>query len=182
MNNTLLENWNHTVTSDDTVYVLGDMIWAKEAEWPFWLGQLVGNKVLIAGNHDPKQFSQTTKRFFQDIKEYKEITDSGKRVILCHYPMPFHKAAWGENCYMLYGHVHNTREYVMLEQFRKQIKESYIERGHARGNFINVGCMTPWMNYTPQTLDDILQKEAQWHQQNWGSAEKSDLQTERIET
>ena len=34
MNNKLKENWNARVRSDDTVYILGDFIWAKESEWP----------------------------------------------------------------------------------------------------------------------------------------------------
>ena len=122
MHNTILDNWNKTVTGNDTVYILGDMIWAKESEWPFWLGPLAGKKVLITGNHDPKQFSAATKKFFQDIKDYKDIADNGRRVLLCHYAMPFHMAAYSDNCYMLYGHVHNTREYTFLEKFRKEIK------------------------------------------------------------
>ena len=54
MNNKLIENWNARVRSDDTVYILGDFIWAKESEWPSVVGSLGGNKVLIRGNHDPK--------------------------------------------------------------------------------------------------------------------------------
>lgn len=166
MHNTILDNWNKTVTGNDTVYILGDMIWAKESEWPFWLGPLAGKKVLITGNHDPKQFSAATKKFFQDIKDYKDIADNGRRVLLCHYAMPFHMAAYSDNCYMLYGHVHNTREYTFLEKFRKEIKESCTEQGYAKGNFINVGCMMPWMDYTPRTLDEIIEREARWHEEN----------------
>lgn len=53
MHDTILNNWNSRVTGNDTVYVIGDFIWAKESEWPFYLGPLAGNKVLITGNHDP---------------------------------------------------------------------------------------------------------------------------------
>lgn len=159
MHRTIIENWNRAVTDRDTVYILGDMIWGKESEWPFWLRQLSGNKVLITGNHDPKQFSGTTKRYFQDIKAYKEIADNGRRVILCHYPMPFYNAAYSGLCYMLYGHVHQTREFLFLERLRKEVKASCTQDGFARGNFINVGCMTPWMDYTPRTLDNIIHRE-----------------------
>ena len=89
MHNTILDNWNKTVTGNDTVYILGDFVWAKESEWPFWVEPLAGKKVLITGNHDPKQFSAATKRLFQDIKDYKDIPDNGRRVLLCHYAMPF---------------------------------------------------------------------------------------------
>ena len=57
---------------------------------------------------------------------------------------------------MLYGHVHNTREYAFLEKLRKELQETRTERSHARAQFINVGCMMPWMDYTPRTLDEIL--------------------------
>ena len=156
MNETLIHRWNSTVSRTDTVYVLGDFIWEKESLWPAWLERLTGNKVLIRGNHDPRQFSQATKRFFQDIADYKEITDTGRHVILCHYPMPFHRADYDEKCFMLYGHVHNTREYAFLEKLRKELQEARTERSHARAQFINVGCMMPWMDYTPRTLDEIL--------------------------
>ena len=53
MNNKLIENWNARVRSDDTVYSLGDFIWAKESEWPSIVGLLGGNKVLRRGYHDP---------------------------------------------------------------------------------------------------------------------------------
>ena len=85
MNETLIHRWNNTVNRADTVYVLGDFIWEKESLWPAWLERLTGNKVLIRGNHDPRQFSQATKRFFQNIADYKEITDTGWHVILCHF-------------------------------------------------------------------------------------------------
>ncbi len=60
-----------------------------------FLGPLAGNKVLIRGNHDPKEHSKETQKFFQDIKYYKEITDGDKHVVLCHYPMPYsHLLSW----------------------------------------------------------------------------------------
>lgn len=156
MNEALISNWNSVVTAEDTVYVLGDLIWEKESCWSGWLERLTGSKVLIRGNHDPKEFSRSTKQCFQDIKDYKEITDSGRHVIMSHYPMLFHRADYDEKCIMLYGHVHNTREHDMLEEIRRHIIESRTERHHARGNFINVGCMMPWMGYHPRTLEQIL--------------------------
>lgn len=122
MNETLIHRWNSTVSRADTVYALGDFIWEKESLWPAWLERLTGNKVLIRGNHDPRQFSQATKRFFQNIADYKEITDTGRHVILCHYPMPFHRADYDEKYLMLYDHVHNTREYAFLEKLRKELR------------------------------------------------------------
>lgn len=114
MNNKLIENWNARVHSNDTVYILGDFIWAKESEWPSIVGSLGGNKVLIRGNHDPKQFSAATKRMFQEITDLKEIKDSGKHVVMCHYPIPFFRASFASTAFMLYGHVHQTIEYTYV--------------------------------------------------------------------
>ena len=159
MHQTIVDNWNRVVRGDDTVYILGDFCWAKESEWPFYLGPLAGQKVLIRGNHDPKEFSRTTRKFFSDVKDYKEITDSGKHVILSHYPIPFHKADYNPDCWMLYGHVHTTREYDHMVKLRREIKASHTEDYHCVGNWINVGCMMPWMDYTPRTLDEIIERE-----------------------
>ena len=53
----IVSNWNKTVKGNDTVYILGDFIWKKKNEWVEIVKQLKGKKVLIRGNHDPKEFS-----------------------------------------------------------------------------------------------------------------------------
>lgn len=156
MNNKIIENWNARVRTDDMVYILGDFIWAKESDWPFFVGPLAGNKVLIRGNHDPRQFSSTTKRMFQEITNLKEIKDDGRHVVMCHYPMPFFRAGFAPTAYMLYGHVHQTLEYEYLLNLRKTVKANASGYGTPNGNFINVGCMMPYMDYTPRTLDEII--------------------------
>ena len=164
MHQVIVDNWNRAVKTTDTVYILGDFCWAKESEWPFYLAPLAGQKVLIRGNPDPKQFGQETKKLFQDIKDYKEITDSERHLILSHYPIPFHKADYNPDCWMLYGHVHATREYDMMVKLRKEVKASHTEQHHNVGNWINVGCMMPWMNYTPRTLEELIAGDAVY---NW---------------
>lgn len=161
MNQKLIENWNNKVHSDDQVFILGDFCWGKEDERVYFLEQMKGVKTLIKGNHDLKQYGSNLKRHFQDIKDYKEIRDNGRGVILCHYPIPFHKMAYNPDIYMLYGHVHTTREYDAMRMIRKWAQTSCNNRGDCRGNFINVGCMLPWMNYTPRTLDEIIASETE---------------------
>ena len=85
----MVANWNSVVKSDDTVYILGDFCWGKEKDWLEVLPKLHGKKVLIRGNHDLKNPSAALKALFVDIKDYKEIDDNGRRVILSHYPIPF---------------------------------------------------------------------------------------------
>lgn len=157
MNQALVNNWNSVVTDDDTVYVLGDFIWGKEYLWEPWLKQLSGKKNLILGNHDPHGgFSKSIRKHFHEVTNLLEIKDSGYHVIMCHYAIPFHRADYATNCYMLYGHVHNTREYDYLVKLRRSIIANNENKACTQGNFINVGCMMPWMNYTPRTIEEII--------------------------
>lgn len=152
----IVENWRHTVKPEDTVYILGDFCWAKEQDWPQYLELFPGHKVLIRGNHDPKGFSKKTRSYFDDIKDYKEIRDGGRHVILSHYPIPFHRRAYDPDTWMLYGHVHNTRENDFMRNLRSAIRATCQNPGDCRGNWINVGCMMPYMDYTPRTLDELI--------------------------
>ena len=156
MNNTIIEHWNSRVRTTDTVYILGDFIWAKESEWPYYVMPLAGIKVLIRGNHDPTHFSATTKHCFAEITNLKEIVDGDRNVIMCHYPIPFFRKGFSPTSYMLYGHVHQTKEYEYLKEMRKTILANANGYGTPSGNFINVGAMVPYMNYMPRTLDEII--------------------------
>lgn len=156
MNNKIIENWNSRVKTDDTVYILGDFIWAKEYLWPFYVEPLAGKKVLIRGNHDPMEFSTATKRLFQKITNLMEIKEDSKHIVMCHYPIPFFRAGFSENSYMLYGHVHKTLEYEYIKELRKKIKANSNGYGTPNGNFINVGAMMPYMDYTPRTFEEII--------------------------
>ena len=155
----LTRRWNAAVSPGDTVYVLGDMIWKNEARWPEILRGLKGNKVLIVGNHDLKRYSGKIRKCFQDIREIKTIRDGDYRVVMCHYPLLFYPHDYDINTVMLCGHVHITKENLFLEAFREMLHANYGgERGENLGRIINVGCMMPWMDYTPRTLEDILER------------------------
>ena len=144
METALIENWNSTVSAGDTTYILGDFCWGKEPDWKRIVPLLNGNKVLIRGNHDLKEMTSSLKKMFQDIKDYKEITDGGRHVIMCHYPM------------LLYKSSYNPRENDFLNKWRTELKNSRSLNSHSCGNIINVGCMLPYMGYTPRTLDEII--------------------------
>ena len=156
MEEILIFNWNSVVQNGDITYILGDFCWDKEDEWKRILRLLNGNKVLILGNHDLKNMSSELKRMFQDIKDYKEITDNQKHVIMSHYPMLFYKGDYNPNCFMLCGHVHTTRENDFLMKWCKELKDTRHYNSDSCGNIYNVGCMMPYMNYTPRTLEEII--------------------------
>lgn len=156
MKSVIVKKWNEAVTDEDTVYILGDFIWYRENQWPAIVRLLKGKKVLIRGNHDPATFSSEVGGLFDEIADYMEIDDNDQHVILSHYPMPFHKNTFRNDYWMLYGHVHVTPEYNELLLLKKRILCAKTENPSSQGQFINVGCMMPWMDYTPRTLQQII--------------------------
>ena len=144
----LIENWNQRVTDEDTVYVLGDAFWKNEEGSVQIIQRLNGHKHLIRGNHD--RIRSHLAAYWESIEDYAEIIDSGKLVILSHYPIPFYKnQRYGAA--MLYGHVHNSQEWQLLEKWKREQWSLGIPC-----RLINVGCMMKYMNYTPRTLSELL--------------------------
>ncbi len=159
--------WNAAVRKSDMVYILGDFCWGKADEWLRIVQQLNGQKTLILGNHDLSSFPVELKNQFADICHYKEIVDNGRdnssrKVILSHYPIPFYKHSNNPKYYMLCGHVHNSPENDWLEMWTKDLRDTYKDSAGFgvvnTGQIYNVGCMMPWMEYTPRTLDEILKR------------------------
>lgn len=158
MDATMMKNWNNIVTDDDTVYILGDFSWETQEGWKSRLEALHGNKVLIIGNHDFKRMKGASK-LFVDIKPYLEINDRAYRVIMCHYPILAYNRDYADNVFMLYGHTHVSEEEDMIKEFITQIRARYDgEYSVNRGQIINVGCMMPYMNYTPRTMEYLANK------------------------
>lgn len=163
MNEALVSRWNSVVGSGDLVFILGDMFWIKSSDAIPILDSLNGQKFLVKGNHDRCKDNQFMKRFVK-IDEYTEVDDNGRNVVLCHYPIPCfknHFYGW----YHLYGHVHSSFEYNMMENARYQMEALYEKQC----NMYNVGAMMPWMSYTPRTLDEIIEgynKFKEWNSNN----------------
>lgn len=149
MNNELIRRWNSVVSDGDVVYVLGDMFWCTPKDAMPIMEQLNGQKFLVKGNHDRWHDAKFDKLFVK-IDEYMEIEDNGRKVVLCHYPIPCFKNHFYEWVH-LYGHVHNSFEWNMMEHQRFLMEELYDRQC----NMINVGAMMPWIDYTPRTLDEI---------------------------
>lgn len=158
MENTLISNWNSVVSNADHVYHLGDFCWGKKDDWIKYLKLLNGNIHIIRGNHDLRDFGSDVRKYIVEVSDYKEITDSEKHVIMCHYPIMCYKASYNPNCYMLHGHTHVTREQDFTEKWTKELRDTKQSNSDNCGNIINVGCMMPWMNYTPRILDEIIER------------------------
>ncbi len=148
MRQTIIDNWNSVVSDSDVTYVLGDMFW-NNADIPEVLRQLKGEKHLILGNHDLP--SSEMKKHFASIEAIKEVSDNGRHVILCHYPIAHWKNADRRSIH-LYGHIHKGRDSRPFEEYVSLMKERGVPY-----ECYNVGCMMPYMNYTPRTLDEIIE-------------------------
>lgn len=149
MKQTVISNWNAVVKPKDDVYIIGDFFWRNE-EATEVLPKLKGKKYLILGNHD--KINSEMKQHYQWIKEYAEIKDHSRHVVLCHYPIAhWHNADYG---YIhLYGHIHMLgRDNKPFTEYRASMKK----REGISYECYNVGAMLPYMNYTPRSLDEII--------------------------
>lgn len=150
MNKALIDNWNRVTCDDDTVFVVGDMFWCSTPTAISVLDKLAGRKVLVRGNHDKCKGDKFKSRF-ECITDYLELYDSDRHVVLCHYPIVCfknHFYGW----YHLYGHVHNSFEAHMMEHNKMMMQDLYDHPCR----MYNVGCMMPWIDYTPRTLSEII--------------------------
>ena len=171
MNAHMIRQWNDHVTKKDEVYILGDFSISRGRAANEILRQLNGKKYLVEGNHDrfldDKAFDRTQ---FEWIRPYAEIQDSKRRVILSHYPVFCYKGQYRTSpegnplTYMLYGHVHNTHDERLVNEFIRITKETMVvSRNQAQEqpipcNMINCFCM--FSDYIPLTLDDWIQLDA----------------------
>ena len=165
MNSEIIKRWNSVVSPGDIVYVLGDMFWVNSSEALEVLDELKGQKFLIKGNHDRCNDSKFLKKFSK-VTEYLEVDDEGRKVVLCHYPIPCYKNHF-YGWYHLYGHVHNSFEWNMTENSKRLMRELYDRPCE----MYNVGSMMPWMDYTPRTLNEILYAHSKEHEDADGDEE-----------
>lgn len=98
---------------------------------------------------------------FEWIRPYAELRDNNRKVVLSHYPIICYNGQYrGDKTYMLYGHVHNTRDYKNVGHFISETKETaYGEEGMMIPcNMIN--CFTVFSDYRPLSLDDWIALES----------------------
>lgn len=157
MHEFITKKWNATTTNDDHVYILGDVCWKVNnnniEQYKTLLKNLNGNKHLILGNHD-NVTNSSFKKLFEEIVPYKELIDTvngtNKRVILSHYYIPFYNHHY-RNAVMLHGHSHNSAESEMERRLT-----AMLNRQGFQCEIYNVGCMYPYIDYAPRTLQYII--------------------------
>ncbi|MBO4991865.1 MAG: metallophosphoesterase family protein [Firmicutes bacterium] len=161
MDQHLISYWNRRISADDTVYILGDlMFFCKDPQW--YLERLNGRKHLIRGNHDSAWFHTMAKRrakgvegareasdFFQSVQDLLELKLDGTRLVLCHYPM----MSWNHleaGSYLLFGHIHNS------------VHAPYWPLLWGMDHALNVG--VDIKDFRPVTFDELLENNRRFRQ------------------
>lgn len=166
MHEVMISRWNEKVRDNDEVVILGDFSIGRAAETESILRRLKGRKCLIRGNHDKflddKRFDRS---LFQWVKDYEELKDNKRKIILSHYPIfcyngQFYKDPEGEpKTFMLYGHVHKTQDERLVNHFIQETRAyEFTVDGKTRQipcQMINCFCM--FSDYRPLTLDEWIE-------------------------
>ena len=123
MDRTLIEKWNKKVKKNDTVYIIGDLVWDKRSVG-LYMEQLSGRKILISGNHDSSWVKRDDVRgYFEYIEQYLEIHLNSHPITMCHYPMLEWKSSRKEGNnklgFLIHGHIHNRVSEEYRELFLK---------------------------------------------------------------
>ena len=97
---------------------------------------------MILGNHDKDIRRNAHKDAFVWVKDYADISDNGRRVILSHYPMVEWNGFFRGSIH-LYGHIHNNVNNQAYKIMRN-IENAY-----------NVG--VDILGYMPQKLEQVIE-------------------------
>jgi calcineurin-like phosphoesterase family protein len=166
MDEHMIARWNSKVTAKDEVYILGDLSVGGGKATNEIVRRLNGRLYLIRGNHDKFTDDRDFDRErFVWIRDYAEIRDNGRKVILSHYPVFCYNGQYRKNedgplTWMLYGHVHNTFDEVLVNQFirttrnAKRMSKYSSEPEPVPCQMINCFCM--FSDYQPLSLDEWI--------------------------
>lgn len=166
MNEYMIAKWNRKVRGGDEVIILGDLSWGNLSETEQLLNRLKGSLFLICGNHDKamKNKDLVINRF-KWVKPYDELADHKRKVVVCHYPIMCYNGQYRcddrgkPKTYMLYGHVHDTHDQRLLEQFQEITRQTRVM--NAAGLMTNIpcqmiNCFCGYSDYTPLSLDEWI--------------------------
>ena len=144
----LVERWNAKVTDSDDVYVLGDIANGSSTLVKEFFSRVKGRKHLIIGNHDEEYVNDySLTEVFDSISGLKYITDSGRKVLLCHYPI-MDWFSGDETIYLVYGHIHNKNGENSGQMYRfMQAYYNYLPAYNASADVTN---------FEPVTLDELI--------------------------
>ena len=146
MDAALVQAWNARVTGNDTIYIIGDLLF-RHREPEQIIRQLHGKKHLIIGNHDSNWMHKVdVNRYFHSVNLMLEFSDGRQPVTLCHYPLvSFNHARTG---FMIHGHIHQKTD------------ADYWPLLCARDNVLNAG--VDINHFEPVTFEELLENNRHW--------------------
>lgn len=109
MNQSIISDWNNSVSKEDVVFILGDVSFASITETAKLISELNGKLHLVYGNHckkflDKKLFTV----WFETISPYLDLQIDDQKLVLCHYPIyEWNACHWG--AWHLHGHTHGKK-------------------------------------------------------------------------
>lgn len=108
MNETIVCNWNNTVSENDSVYILGDLFFGKVETAINYINRLNGKLFLVKGNHDhsKKIKHESISSRFEWIRPYYELHHNKRLVVMFHFPIE----QWNQRhrgAYHTHGHLHS---------------------------------------------------------------------------
>ncbi len=130
MESVIVQKWNGVVTFQDTVYVVGDVLFNKKSFE--LLEYLKGTKILIAGNHDAAYTTQKYLNHFKKILGVGTYYHQNEAICLTH--IPIHPSCFSRYAYNIHGHLHNKT----IDDLR----------------YINVSCEQ--LNFVPADLNRLI--------------------------
>lgn len=107
MNETIIKNWNETVTSKDIIIHLGDVGLGKYEQLEPIIQRLNGKKILILGNHDNFSENRYREMGFHTVSRFPIVYSNF--FLMSHAPLQLSETTPYFN---YYGHVHNDCKYV----------------------------------------------------------------------
>jgi len=145
MDAVLIDNWNRKVKKNDVVYLTGDIVWDKK-KVAYYMQQLSGRKILIAGNHDSTWIKrEECQKYFEEIVPYLEVHLNGHPITMCHYPMLEWRSSREESKrklgYLIHGHIHNR----IADEYRQLFLQF---------NALNAGVDVN--SFEPVTFDELV--------------------------
>ena len=130
MNEALIDNWNAVVKDGDTVFHLGDVIFAGVTKAREIIPRLKGNKILIRGNHDSifKKDEKWKSTGFSEVHPSLSFFSDFYKIHLGLVHNPAHPIALAmTEEWILNGHVHEkwTQRYKNINPLLEQSREAF---------------------------------------------------------
>ena len=152
--NCIITNWNETVDSKDSIYIVGDLFdYYKKEDCVDFLKRVRGNLVLIKGNHEEwlNYFNQYELfHFFSKIQDILTVKDNERQVTLCHYPMLEWNNHKNDDSYLIHGHIHTRKNRVSYEIIKHHLPRA-------------LNCCVDINNFKPVKLDELITNNNNWY-------------------